>query len=319
MLRTNLPRSFRRGSCGPCRRSSRFSSQRPARAPPRRVTSRRARTRNPRTRRSAPRPTPSSRRSTPATPRRWRPSGPPTGPWPTTGARFQGPQGDRRPVRRLLQGVSRGEDADRRQVDRLPHPVDGCGRWNGPGRRPARGPTGGEPLHGRSRPGKREMAHGQRPRDDSPPAVQPCPTGRPRLADRNLGDQTRRDDRGASFRWIANKSFIERNYTVRQDGVQTASGVQIIGWDPQAGQIRSWSFDASGGYGSSLWTATPDGWRAESSGVLADGTPTSSQEVLIRVPGEDNVLGWRSFDRSAGDAALADTPEVVLDRIPEKR
>jgi len=123
----------------------------------------------------------------------------------------------------------------------------------------------------------------------------------------------------ATFRWFANKSFIEREYTVREDGVQTASGIQIIGWDPQAGQVRSWSFDASGGYGSSLWTATPEGWHAESSGVLPDGTPTSSQEMLIRVPGEDNVLGWRSFDRSAGDAALADTPEVVLDRAPEKR
>jgi uncharacterized protein (TIGR02246 family) len=123
----------------------------------------------------------------------------------------------------------------------------------------------------------------------------------------------------ATFRWIANKSFIERDFTVRQDGIQTASGVQIIGWDPQAGRVRSWSFDASGGYGSSLWTATPDGWHAESSGVLPDGTPTSSQETLIRVAGEDNVMGWRSFDRSAGDVALPDTAEVVLDRLPEKR
>jgi len=123
----------------------------------------------------------------------------------------------------------------------------------------------------------------------------------------------------ATFRWIANKSFIERDYTVREDGIQTASGVQIIGWDPQAGRVRSWSFDATGGYGSSLWTPTPEGLHGESTGVLPDGTPTSSQALLIRAPGENDVFGWRSFDRSVGDAALPDTAEVVLDRVPEKQ
>jgi uncharacterized protein (TIGR02246 family) len=123
----------------------------------------------------------------------------------------------------------------------------------------------------------------------------------------------------ATFRWIANKSFIERDHVVREQGVQTESGVQIIGWDPRAEQVRSWSFDASGGYGSSLWTTTPEGWQAKSSGVLADGATTASREMLIRVTGEDDVLGWRSFNRSVGDVALPDTPEIVLDRIPEKR
>lgn len=123
----------------------------------------------------------------------------------------------------------------------------------------------------------------------------------------------------ATFRWIANRSFIERNTTVSRDGIQTTSGVQFIGWDPQAGRFRSWSFDASGGYGTSLWTPTPEGMRGQSSGVMPDGTPTSSQEMLIRAPGEDNVFGWRSFDRSVGDATLPDTGETVLDRVPEKR
>ncbi|MGO9115363.1 MAG: SgcJ/EcaC family oxidoreductase [Thermoguttaceae bacterium] len=122
-----------------------------------------------------------------------------------------------------------------------------------------------------------------------------------------------------TIRWIANKSFLEREYTTRKDGMAVSSGRQIIGWDPKARQIRSWSFDAAGGYGTGLWTATPDGWRIESSGVLPDGVPTSSRDVLIRVPGDDNVLGWRSVARSVGGASLPDTPEVVLDRISEKK
>ena len=122
-----------------------------------------------------------------------------------------------------------------------------------------------------------------------------------------------------TIRWIANKSFLERDYTIRKDGIVVSSGKQIIGWDAKARQIRSWSFDASGGYGTGLWMATPDGWRIESSGVMADGVPTSSRDLLIRVPGDDNVLGWRSVARSVGGASLPDTPEVVLDRIAEKK
>jgi len=122
-----------------------------------------------------------------------------------------------------------------------------------------------------------------------------------------------------TFRWIGNKSFIQREYTVQQNGKAVSSGTQIIGWDPQANQIRSWSFDSTGGHGTSFWTTMPDGWVMQSSGTLANGAPTSSREHLIRVAGEDNVFGWRSFDRKAGPAILPDMAEVVLDRVVEKR
>jgi uncharacterized protein (TIGR02246 family) len=119
--------------------------------------------------------------------------------------------------------------------------------------------------------------------------------------------------------WIANKSFLERDYKVSIDGVVISGGKQVIGWDPNAGKIRSWSFDASGGYGTGLWTATGGGWQIQSTGVLSDGTPTSSRDLLIRVPGQDNVLGWRSVSRTMGEVALPDTPEIVLDRIVERK
>ncbi len=120
------------------------------------------------------------------------------------------------------------------------------------------------------------------------------------------------------FKWVANRSFIEREYTVREDGMTTSSGMQIIGWDPQAGQIHSWSFDSAGGHGQGLWTAVADGWRIESRGMLPDGTPTASQDRLIRVPGENDVFGWQSTDRRVGDDRLPDLAEVVLDRVVEK-
>ena len=137
-----------------------------------------------------------------------------------------------------------------------------------------------------------------------------------------IGDwQSQREDTElrTTFRWIANKSFLQRDYTLRRQGLTASTGTQIIGWNPQAGRFQSWSFDSSGGHGTGLWSPTADGWSIDTTGVLRDGTPTTSQDLLIRVPGENNVLGWRSVNRTAGQTALPDTPETVLDRIPAKR
>jgi uncharacterized protein (TIGR02246 family) len=121
------------------------------------------------------------------------------------------------------------------------------------------------------------------------------------------------------IRWIANKSFLQRDYSVNREGLLASTGTQIIGWDPRSRQIVSWSFDSSGGYGMGIWTAVPDGWQIESNGMTADGVPTSSKDHLVRIPGQGNVFGFRSTDRQIGDTKLADVPEFVLDRVPQKK
>lgn len=123
----------------------------------------------------------------------------------------------------------------------------------------------------------------------------------------------------SEFRWSVGKHCIQRDYSVVRKGEVASSGMQIMGWDPQARQIRSWSFDSSGGSGTGLWTPTADGWRVDSHGALADGTPTASRDFVIRAPGENNVLGWRSVGRMVGQNQLPDTREVVLDRVVEKQ
>ena len=99
--------------------------------------------------------------------------------------------------------------------------------------------------------------------------------------------------------------------------MQSRRGKQIIGWDPRSEQIVSWTFDSSGGHGMGAWNAMPEGWRIDSTGVTADGQPTSSKDHLIRVPGENNVFGWRSADRKLGDTKVPDVPEVVFDRVTQ--
>ena len=123
----------------------------------------------------------------------------------------------------------------------------------------------------------------------------------------------------SDFHWIADKRFIQRDYTTRERGKVTATGTQIIGYDPRSNQIRSWSFDSSGGHGTGLWQPTADGWRIESRGVRTDGVPTASVDRVIRPAGQHGIVGWRSSQRRAGTMLLPDSDEIVFDRVPQQQ
>jgi len=113
-------------------------------------------------------------------------------------------------------------------------------------------------------------------------------------------------------RWIANKSFVERKYTITDvDGTQT-SGVQVIGWNAIDGHVQSWNFSPDGGHAVGIWTPKEDGWTVEIRGVTGDGTLITSVNSLTRL--DENAYVWQSVERTAAGAALPDTGEVVLKR-----
>jgi len=118
-------------------------------------------------------------------------------------------------------------------------------------------------------------------------------------------------------RWIANKSFVERKYTITAvDGTQT-SGVQLIGWNPLDGHVQSWNFSPDGGHAVGIWSPQEGGWSAEMRGVTGDGVATTSVNTLRRL--DENAYVWQSVQRTAGGIALPDTDEVVLKRQPATR
>ena len=121
----------------------------------------------------------------------------------------------------------------------------------------------------------------------------------------------------SNIRWIAGDEFLQRDYSVKQGDKTVSTGTQIIGFDPASQTGRSWSFDSTGGHGSGIWKPTSEGWLVKTRGALPDGTPTASLERVIRVPGEDSIFGWQSMDRHAGNLNLADTEEIVMERVTE--
>lgn len=113
-------------------------------------------------------------------------------------------------------------------------------------------------------------------------------------------------------RWIANKSFVERAYTITNHDGTTSSGLQLIGWNAQGGHVQSWNFSPDGGHAIGVWTPRDGGWEAEVRGVTGDGTLTTATNHLRRL--DDNAYVWQSINRSAGGQPLADSDEVVLRR-----
>jgi uncharacterized protein (TIGR02246 family) len=113
-------------------------------------------------------------------------------------------------------------------------------------------------------------------------------------------------------RWVANKSFVQRSYTVTLPDQTTTSGVQLIGFNPLEGHIQSWEFSPDGGHAVGVWTTHEGGWTAEMRGVSGDGSPTASVNTITML--DDNAYAWQSFQRRIGDVALPDTDEVVIKR-----
>lgn len=117
-------------------------------------------------------------------------------------------------------------------------------------------------------------------------------------------------------RWIANKSFVERSFRVTKSGQVTAAGVQIIGWNPQTSGPQSWLFSSDGGHVIGRWTAKENGWRIDSQGMLADGTPTTAVTTFTKL--DDNAFAWQSLARTAAGSAMPDTDEIVLKRVKKQ-
>lgn len=86
-----------------------------------------------------------------------------------------------------------------------------------------------------------------------------------------------------TMRWAPNRMFLIRSFNViKQDGAEQL-GTQIIGWDPRARQIRSWTFNADGSFGDGLWSKSGEDWLIKSSQTLADGSAASGTYVMTKV------------------------------------
>jgi uncharacterized protein (TIGR02246 family) len=112
--------------------------------------------------------------------------------------------------------------------------------------------------------------------------------------------------------WTKNKNFLTRAFKVSIPDQIDFSGMQIIGWDPVAKTIRSWTFDANGTFSEATWERRGARWFMRNRGVLADGRSATMINVMKQV--DDNSLTWQTIERTAGGELLPNIDEILLVR-----
>lgn len=117
----------------------------------------------------------------------------------------------------------------------------------------------------------------------------------------------------SQYVWSKGAAFITRNVTVKQGEETLLEGWQIIGWDPVAGSIRSWTFDAEGGFAEGRWTREGERWLVRESGVNPDGGRTTAENTITKV-GEDK-LTWQSGNRTLDGEPLPSIGVIEVKRV----
>jgi uncharacterized protein (TIGR02246 family) len=116
-----------------------------------------------------------------------------------------------------------------------------------------------------------------------------------------------------TYQWSEDGNYILGDYEVITGGTRTSRSAQRIGWDPVAQRIRSWIFDADGGFSEGSWTPTADGWMISSSAVLPTGQTASA--TLNIVPTDANRFTIKGTHRLIG-GVLDDDFEVIVTKRP---
>jgi uncharacterized protein (TIGR02246 family) len=119
-----------------------------------------------------------------------------------------------------------------------------------------------------------------------------------------------------SCEWTGKRNFLLRRYVFKDNDSAARTGIQIIGWDPVAGAIRSWIFDSDGGFGSERWTKDGKRWVLEASGVARDGAEITATNIVT--PIDHDNFNWQSVKRGLNQVRLPDTAIIKATRIKSR-
>jgi uncharacterized protein (TIGR02246 family) len=128
-----------------------------------------------------------------------------------------------------------------------------------------------------------------------------------------MDDSSEKPAGHVSFDWVPGQNFIISTRTMDYKDASLDNGMQVIGWDPAAKQIRSWTFEADGGFGESVWTKEGAKWIVKTNATLADGSKITATNIIT--PVDANTVTWQSKDRTSGGKPLPDTKEIKMKRV----
>ena len=115
--------------------------------------------------------------------------------------------------------------------------------------------------------------------------------------------------------WAGDKNFLVRTFKLKDEEGET-DGWEIVGWDPDRQEIRSWIFDSNGGFGESSWSYDGGHWLIRASNILPDGSRSTAENVLTKI--DDNQFSWESQNRTLNGALQPSLAKIVVHRAPSK-
>ncbi len=114
--------------------------------------------------------------------------------------------------------------------------------------------------------------------------------------------------------WTKNKNFMTRSFAVVIGDEVDMAGMQVVGWDPAAKQIRSWVFDSDGGFGEGRWTHKGKQWFVQATGTLPDGGQSTAVQIITEVDADS--FSWQSVNRQVDGVLQPNIDQVLVVRQP---
>lgn len=117
-----------------------------------------------------------------------------------------------------------------------------------------------------------------------------------------------------SYKWSDDKNYLLGDFQVTTEGKVTMKSTQRIGWDPLTGKVRSWLFDADGGFSEGYWTQVDDGWVVKSSSINPNASVATA--TLTVTPQSKDAFSMKGTERIVGDAREPDFDLSIVRQPP---
>ena len=130
-----------------------------------------------------------------------------------------------------------------------------------------------------------------------------------------IGNWVDQDDHSSvemKCKWTKNQTFIMRQFAISVADRLDMSGIQLIGWDPSTGKIRSWVFDSDGGFGEATWTKKGNRWIINAVATMPDGRKTSAINIMTML--DKNSFTWQSTGRELDGEILPNIEPIKVVR-----
>lgn len=122
-------------------------------------------------------------------------------------------------------------------------------------------------------------------------------------------------DVSTTYEWFGDKAFIRGMITVRQKDV-TLTAMQLIGVDPETGELKVWIFESDGGVAEGSCTRDGNAWTFTTSGKTADGGALAATNILVHV--NHDTMTWQPVNLVVNDEQVTGLPPVKVTRVKSK-